>query len=758
MSKSATLRSLSERIYRREVVFFVGAGCSIDSEGNSARRLMMRLVIRFRAMLDTVLSHQNFDETKFSDIGGLASRFETTFGLKATKDGKTFSTLFSIAKLNAASPEECETTLNLLDKAVGKLAFQYYESNDWFCSVYQRLLFVLGEIQKTNYRNLIKKINTIEEDYRKLTANKNPIASPLDSVAFEPIDPILMKWAINEEDQSLGRSGKALFLDTLGFADEQLMGGKPQARGKELASSFTHKLLPRHHVMARFAREGLCPTVITTNYDMLLDGAWRTAGFQFQFDELEYGPRVPIPCLARIATPHDYQVFGKAVDTALLVKVHGCADQYRAVRKRALDEQNGKKINLSSPAMRKWAKYLDSVVFTYREIQNWRSDSWSRDLLANLQRTRSVAFVGYSLQDPVIHDSFRTVYEQMAQAEPLLPESPQIEHTPAYFFGQADKQPFYAMEVLSSATRATGQQPEKFNDHPNYVGFNFRESECPAMGAFPNLDDVFLWLNHQVTRKIQLDCLQNELSATYQNLLRKVLLPVDKQVLVNRFKEMVAAEEEEVGGFFDNGSDSGKTRHGFEKITGWTYWFHPRLLREFAISQWIDAGPGYEVNTLRESEWYFPLTARRDWTAWAAVVELAIYSLMTTATEDAQYRPVRAGVPAIVYQRNGVGMGNELLTLQVGDFERSGPAPIGDIAVGFECMWELQPKSAPWKIVKENQAADDLKSAKYKRPFGRTSLEAPSAELIWNLAVGQEESVVDTLLGDRALDVVGDLP
>lgn len=53
-------------------------------------------------------------------------------------------------------------------------------------------------------------------------------------------------------------------------------------------------------------------------------------------------------------------------------------------------------------------------MFTFREIQNWRQDSWSRDLLLTLLRTRTMVFCGYSTADPVLHDTFRTVYEEMA--------------------------------------------------------------------------------------------------------------------------------------------------------------------------------------------------------------------------------------------------------------------------------------------------------------------------------------------------------
>ena len=45
----AKLENLAERIYQGQVVFFVGAGYSLDSEALTAYRLMLRLLVRFEA-------------------------------------------------------------------------------------------------------------------------------------------------------------------------------------------------------------------------------------------------------------------------------------------------------------------------------------------------------------------------------------------------------------------------------------------------------------------------------------------------------------------------------------------------------------------------------------------------------------------------------------------------------------------------------------------------------------------------------------
>src|SRR5258707_6993424 len=137
------------------------------------------------------------------------------------------------------------------------------------------------------------------------------------------------------------------------------------------------------------------------------------------------------------------------------------------------------------------------MVFTYREIQNWRQDSWAADYLRTLLRTRTVVFCGYSLQDPVIHDTFRTVYEDMAQQLQRgertvhLPEERSEKDAPAFFLapGSGQQREFHGMEVLQAATRAIGASAKQFDRHPNYLRFRFRNE-----AKFPRLDEQLQWL------------------------------------------------------------------------------------------------------------------------------------------------------------------------------------------------------------------------------------------------------------------------
>ena len=105
---------------------------------------------------------------------------------------------------------------------------------------------------------------------------------------------------------SLGRDalGKAIFLETLGFDNARIMGGAPlEATLLEVAQSYAGRLRPRHAVLARLAREGLSPQLLTTNYDLLVEGAYRLAGLVPRMPGFEAGELAPSHLLPTHAWP-----------------------------------------------------------------------------------------------------------------------------------------------------------------------------------------------------------------------------------------------------------------------------------------------------------------------------------------------------------------------------------------------------------------------------------------------------------------------
>src|SRR5579872_4588051 len=55
-SLATSLDRLADRLLSGEVVFFVGAGFSFDSEGNSTKRLLGRLLARFEGIAGTLIN------------------------------------------------------------------------------------------------------------------------------------------------------------------------------------------------------------------------------------------------------------------------------------------------------------------------------------------------------------------------------------------------------------------------------------------------------------------------------------------------------------------------------------------------------------------------------------------------------------------------------------------------------------------------------------------------------------------------------
>jgi hypothetical protein len=479
---AAALDRLARSVLDGDVVFFIGAGFSIDSEGNTAPRLMQRLLIRLFVM------------TKILGRPGMKIRedLEHTFELRLSPSAKCASDSCP------AQPTELAKGFPYTRQHVASMATRYYETNDWFCGAFVQLL-ALGEQRiRSTSTNLLKRraarrrlrdqIHRAEEEVRQSFEKKY-----LDSVPFDAFDFDLFELGFDHHQQHRRDAGKILFLDTMGFRHPEIMGGCPDegAKWRDIETSYQGRLFPRHHVLARLAREGLCPNLITTNYDLLLEGAFRLAGFPEKMKPYDFPPTL-INDFSTLASPGDFFTKGKAYRTAVVVKMHGCTRRYRSFKIKSSE----------------LGSYIQSMVFTYREIQNWRGDSWAADYLRTLLRTRTVVFCGYSLQDPVIHDTFRTVYEEMARLSNSAKKTDGPEKGPAFFFvpDGDKKREFHGMEVLQAASRAVGARRAGLGDHPNYIRFRFRHEK-----QFPHVDELFRWLFHLILRRRQEECLETDL-------------------------------------------------------------------------------------------------------------------------------------------------------------------------------------------------------------------------------------------------------
>ncbi|MCA9200864.1 MAG: hypothetical protein KDA87_25170 [Planctomycetales bacterium] len=228
MNPIETVEKLATSVHAKEVVFFIGSGFSIDSEGNSAWELMARLYVRFHAMVaayeDSISDKRKTPKIKQveSELKSFRENLEGTFSLK----GK-------------------ET-----DAAIYSLAARYYEANDWFCGVFESLLVLGSNLRHSD--ELLATIEKYDEQYRQ-NLFKAPLAIPL-----VPIDPQLFRLAAKNRECRDRDIGKALFLDTLGFRDSRVMGGAPTEDDiATFRKSYAGKLYPRHFVFGPVRSRGI---------------------------------------------------------------------------------------------------------------------------------------------------------------------------------------------------------------------------------------------------------------------------------------------------------------------------------------------------------------------------------------------------------------------------------------------------------------------------------------------------------------------
>jgi hypothetical protein len=501
----------------------------------------------------------------------------------------------------------------------------------------------------------------------------------------------------------------------MGFANAEVMGGSPRdADLDRVAESYQGRLRPRHHAVARLAREGLLSCVVTTNYDLLLEGAYRVAGFQ-ERDRIGTSPDpVPptaVPGFSPIAGADQFFMSGESHRTALLLKIHGCVASYRTARDRSIQGE---------PAGRSWARSLPALVFTYREIQTWRADAWSRDLLRTLLRTSTLALCGYSGADPVMHSTFRDVYEEMAalRAGVATPAGRDPAEAPLFFFDVAGKREFHGFEILRAAAEAAGcGTGGVLGEHPNHVEFQV------AADGFPTIDDHLRWLFHCVLREIQSQALAARLRRLTPRLLGHPCPDADHRVLCARFEALRAAEVRAVAAA---GSPQ-EARQVFERTVGWTWHFLPGLLRELALAELVESqqGPGWGMRSLRRGSWYYPASDRPEWTAWTAVVELAIREMVDVSrrsppgaapgsewlsAEESPHAAVSFACPPEERQPSAV-------CIRLAGFGRPGRTPPLLGAFRRITVWELGEQDVPWRT----------------RNQGR----CPSAANLWRYALGR---------------------
>lgn len=710
------LVDFAERVASANVVFFVGAGFSRDSEGNTGERLVRRLAARVLGLCDALAAELKATGAKADEVQRLRATFKA---LHAPRIAET-------------KPE-----------FVWELSRNYYPFNDWCVSALADLADMLCDLATSTAATALIAQVEAREAHWLATIGSGPSAAPPTAPGMrrptprlarsKPMtpDPTKLKaidiatlQAIRARLSDKTILGKILFLEAMGFDCTDVMAGDVTKKDRRVVErSFRGRLRRRHHVLARLAREGLSPVLLTTNFDLLIEGAYRLAGFSdwasgaspgaaaSSTTGLNVEPPTRHPFLARITAAPEFFEKRDGGRVASIVKIHGCTDAFRNALRDASNAD--------------WRSLLRTIVFTYREVQNWRQDSWSRDLVYTLLRTRAVAFCGYSTADPVLHDTVRNTYEDMAQrASAPSTSGSRCENAPAFFFGPKGFKEFHGLEVLRAASRAIGVGHPNLTEHPNYLHFRL-----PWEPEVADLDESFAWIFHAVLRRRQIQAVEAELGSVVSLLLGH---PVPGRLLQKVADDLHTLWQQE--------QDTARTwgaaaadRAAFAHTVAWTEHFHPALLRDMALAQRtaILGRPASGIDDLRDGYWYYPANENFGWTAWGALVELALRRLAAhLAGQPTRWAtaslPASGGPPLLSPLTNddmpaaGVtrGTGHPLpvrLELSLGRFHRPGARPMAHALTATTVRWESDARSLPWSS---------------------TPIQGPTAATLWELATG----------------------
>jgi hypothetical protein len=165
----------------------------------------------------------------------------------------------------------------------------------------------------------------------------------------------------------------------------------------------------------------------------------------------------------------------------------------------------------------------------------------------------------------------------------------------------------------------------------------------------------------------------------------------------------------------------------FDGIVSWTWHFLPGLLREFALAELVESrqGPGEAVRLTRAVPFYHPASERPEWTAWGAVVELALRNLVAAwrnkkggSLSDTRWVVAEESPhAAISFSLGETAPQPNALCIHLAGFDRLRRSPTLTGAFRHVEHWEFGERDVPWPV----------------KPGG----SCPRPRHLWNWAAGK---------------------
>src|SRR5262245_28297486 len=182
-------------------------------------------------------------------------------------------------------------------------------------------------------------------------------------------------------------------------------------------------------------------------------------------------------------------------------------------------------------------------------------------------------------------------------------------------------------------------------------------------------------------------------------------------------------------------------------MTAWTSGFHRLLMREYELASGLQKHPTEREKLLgiMEFPWYRPMSEHPQWTAWGAVLELAIRRAVaayvgrpdawTQSTTD--FEVAEHPSPMIVFRAMPWSTGDtrpaarRCITLELAAARRllKRQTPQRFLAALRPLAWSLQPETVPWWAESDARRPD----------------RTPSAAQIWKWAAFPPQNGCDTL-------------